>query len=72
MPHWALKMVNSGPMQNQSSNHPKHVIKQIHVGINKRLCAISCDKEHFDRAKPEYEKALKDSGHKVDLKFLEV
>ena len=54
------------------SNHPKHVIKQIPVGINKRLCAISCDKEHFDRAKPEYEKALKDSGHKVDLEFTEV
>ena len=53
------------------SNHPKQVIKQIPIGINKRLNTISCDKEHFDRAKPEYEKALRDSGHKIDLNFTE-
>ena len=64
-PNNTLKYVHT------QSNHPKHVIKQIPVGINKRLSTISCDEEHFDRAKTEYEKALRDSGHKADLKFTE-
>ena len=51
------------------SNHPRHVTKQIPYGVNKRLCELSCDREHFERAKPEFEKALKESGHKVELTF---
>ena len=51
------------------SNHPRHVTKQIPDGVNKRLCELSCDKEHFDRVKPEFEKALKESGHKAKLSF---
>ena len=51
------------------SNHPRNITKQIPYGVNKRLCELSCDKENFDRAKPEYEKALKESGHKTKLIF---
>ena len=51
------------------SNHPHHVIKQIPNSINKRLSEISCDKEHFDRAKEPYEIALRDSGYVTKLNF---
>ena len=52
-----------------NSNHPTHVIKQIPIGINKRLNRISCDEQHFNKAKNEYEDALKKSGHNFELKF---
>ena len=44
-------------------------MKQIPHGVNKRLSELSCDKKHFDRAKPDFEKALKESGHNVKLAF---
>ena len=51
------------------SSHPSTVIKQIPVGINKRLSTISSSKEHFDQAKEPYQKALRESGHDFELEF---
>ena len=45
----------------KDSNHPKHITKQLTASVNKRLNEISCDKESFDNAKIDYEKALKES-----------
>ena len=53
------------------SSHPHHVIKQIPKSVNKRLNNISCDKEHFDKAKVEYEEALSKSGHNHKLEYIE-
>ena len=53
------------------SNHPPHIIKQMPTAINKRLCEISCNEEKFNLAKPQYEKALSESGHPSKLKFKE-
>ena len=56
---------------NVDSNHPKKVIKQIPIGINKRLRNISCNKDEFDKIKPLYQKALMDSGHTYNLTYEE-
>ena len=55
---------------NTSSNHPPQVIKQLPSSIPDRLSKNSSNKEMFDKTKPEYEKALKDSGYdSVELKY---
>ena len=51
------------------SNHPPSVIKQIPLGINKRLASISSNNDVFARSVPEYQKALKESGYKHELKM---
>ena len=53
----------------RESNHPPHIAKQLPISINKRLNDISCNKEVFDNAKDDYEKALKESKLKNRLKF---
>ena len=47
---------------NAKSNHPPTFIKQIPAAINRRLSALSSDKETFD-------KALRSSGFKVNLHY---
>ena len=54
---------------NVKSNHPPNVIKQVPLGINKRLNSISSREADFNIAKHEYQKALNDSGHKHELTF---
>ena len=52
-----------------NSNHPPTIIKQIPEIINKRLSSLSCCKDDFDKAKPQYEKALRESGYKESSKL---
>ena len=53
-----------------SSNHPPQIIKHLPGSIEERLSNNSSNKQVFNSAKPEYEKALKDSGYKnVELKY---
>ena len=47
-----------------SSNHPPQIIKHLPDSIEERLSNNSSNEQVFISAKPEYEKALKDSGHK--------
>ena len=51
------------------SNHPPHVLKNLNPAINKRLSNISSNQDLFNKHKAEYERALKRSGLKSDLKF---
>ena len=43
---------------NTKSNHPPTVLKNIPLGINKRLSGISSNEKIFKRAAPVYQKAL--------------
>ena len=53
-----------------SSNHPPQIINMLPKSINERLSKNSSNPETFDKAKIDYEKALKDSGYKsVNLIF---
>ena len=54
---------------NVESNHPPAVTKNIPEGINKRLSEISSNEEIFERAAPEYQKALNDGGHPYRLHY---
>ena len=53
-----------------SSNHPLQIIKHLLDSIEERLSNDSSNEQVFNSSKPEYEKALKDSGYKdVNLKY---
>ena len=55
-----------------SSNHPPQIIKHLPDSTEERLSSNSSNEQVFNSAKPEYEKALKDSGYKnVNLKYRE-
>ena len=53
------------------SNHLKNIIKEIPKMTEKRISEISCDKEEFDKAKHDYNKALEKSGFKEKIEFKE-
>ena len=40
------------------------------ASISRRRSDISCNQEIFDKAKPDYEKALPDSGYTEDLLYV--
>ena len=43
----------------KQSNHPPSIIKQTPSMISKRVSGISCDSDHFNKAAPDYNTALK-------------
>ena len=53
-----MKLNNKLQYVNTKSNHPPAVLKNIPLGVNKRLSEISSNEEIFHRAAPVYQKAL--------------
>ena len=53
----------------KQSNHPPSITKQIPAMVIKRISNISCDKECFDKAAPDYNNALKNSSFNENIKF---
>ena len=51
------------------SNHPPSIIKQIPSMISKRISDISCDSDHFNKASPDYNTALKKSRFNENIKY---
>jgi hypothetical protein len=51
------------------SNHPPTIIKELPDMINRRLTDLSCNEEEFNKAKGQYESALRNSGFNPELKF---
>ncbi len=54
---------------NSHLNHPPSIIKQIPKSINQRLSYLSSDQQSFDRSKPVYESALKQSNYNFPLQY---
>ena len=54
-----------------NSNHPPTIIKHLPAAIGRRISDISSSKELFNKAKPHYESALKQSGHDEELTYTE-
>ena len=52
-----------------SSNHPKTIISNIPISINRRLSEISSDREVFDSSKVMYQDALIKSGYSSTLDY---
>ena len=47
---------------NVQSNHPRYVINQVSISINKKLTTISKNESSFNRAKQHYHEALAKGG----------
>ena len=54
---------------NVDSDHPQHIINHIPIMIASRLSTLSSNEEIFERHKPQYQEALKNSGYKCELKY---
>ena len=54
-----------------NSNHPPTIMKHLPAAIGRRISDISSNKELFNKAKPHYESALKQSGHDEKLMYTE-
>ena len=54
---------------NSQSNHPPAVLKNIPLGVNKRLSKISSNKEVFDKACKPYQEALQKCGYHHTLEY---
>ena len=64
--YWPYRKPNDQPLYiNVQSNHPPLIIKKLPHMIVKRISDISCNVDAFNRSLPVYEKALKQSGHKI-------
>ena len=64
-----MKPNNKLQYVNTKSNHPPAVLKNIPLGVNKRLSEISSNEEIFHRAAPVYQKALDDSDYEFELHY---
>lgn len=64
-----MKPNNTLKYVNIKSNHPPAVLKNIPIGINKRLSGISSNEEVFNNAAPAYQKALDDNGYNYKLNY---
>ena len=51
------------------SNHPPSITKQLPSMTNRRISNLSCNENEFNKAKPLYELALKNSGFNYSMKF---
>ena len=54
---------------NSQSNHPPSIIKQLPKTIAMRFSSLSSNQDVFNKAKPDYEEALKKSGYNEKLSF---
>ena len=52
-----------------TTNHPKNILENIPLAVNKRLSSISSNKEFFDQAALPYQAALEASGYTHNLEF---
>ena len=54
---------------NTKSNHPPTITKHLPAAISRKVSEISCNKEVFEKAKPDYQQALRASGYTEDLTY---
>ena len=66
-----LLSIQKAQHQNSNSNHPFTIIKHLPASIGRRISDMFSSKEHFNKAKPHYESALKQSGHDGKLMYTE-
>ena len=55
---------------NTQSSHSLMIIKHLPAAISRRISDISCNQEIFDQAKPDYDKALRDSRYTEELLYV--
>ena len=55
---------------NKHSNHPPSIINHISSMISNGISQSSCDKSHFDKAAPDDNIALKNSGFNENVIYI--
>ena len=58
------------PYTNKHSNHPPSIVNQIPSMISNRISQNSCDKNHVDKAAPDYNIALKNSRFNENVTYI--
>ena len=53
----------------RSSNHPPSIIKNIQPAIQRRVSALSSNRDIFNDAAPSYNQALKSSGYEKPIEY---
>ena len=53
----------------KDSNHPKTILNNIPLSVNRRLSSISANEDVFNSAIPPYQEALRKSGYDFQLKY---
>ena len=67
---YPYRKMNDKPLYvNGNSNHPESITKQLPKMINRRISELSCCEADFITAKPTYEAALNECGHKFPMKY---
>ena len=67
---WPYRKPNDTPLYiHHESNHPPNITKQLPTMIENRISSISCDENEFEKAKGDYNNALKSSGFHHNLKY---
>ena len=67
---WPFRKENNETLYiNVKSNHPRNVINHLPESISNRLSEISASGEIFNKSKEEYQKALKTSGYRQELRY---
>ena len=68
--HRPFRKENSTPLYiNAGSNHPRTILNEIPNMVERRLSELSKTKKIFDEEKVDYEKALKEAGHRNNLEY---
>ena len=68
--YFPFRKPNNNPIYiHEKSNHQSSIIRDLPNMVNKRLSDLSCNEEEFNKAKPLYENALKDSGFNTSIKY---
>ena len=61
---------NDNPLYiHTQSNHPKHIVNNVPLAINKRLSEIASSEDLFNESRGIYQNALTNSGYKFKLKY---
>ena len=60
---------NTPPYIHSESNHPPSITKQLPSMTNRLIIILSCNENKFNKAKPLYESALKNSWFIYSMKF---
>ena len=67
--YWPYRKNSNRPLYIHSQSNHLIILKQLPAMIEKRVSNISCNSDEFNKAKPLYEEALKNSGNQSALNF---
>ena len=71
--YWPYRKPNDQPLYiHQKSNHPPTIKKQLPTMLANRLSMLSCNQEEFNKAIPDYNAAIEQSGHSSGLQYSDV